>query len=43
MSPEVEAAVERGVKLVLETVSELRADAEAQPPESSPEPMKVDR
>ena len=43
MSPEVEAAVDRGVTLVLETVGELRAEAEAAPPEPATQPMKVDR
>jgi len=36
LSPEVEAAVDGGVKLVLETVSELRAEALAQPPSLRP-------
>lgn len=42
MSPEVAGAVERGVKLVLETVQELHAEAQAQPPEPAPEPLKKD-
>lgn len=41
LSPEVEAAVDRGVKLVLETVDELRAEAEAAAaePEKKPPPV----
>ncbi len=40
LSPEVEAAVERGVKLVRETVDELRLEAAAQADET--EPLKAE-
>ena len=41
MSPAVEAAVEPCVKLVTETIEELRAEAHAQPPDVPPAPIST--